>query len=89
MQRKVTVRLAPSDEAALARLRGPLRPSTFLRSLLRQAAREHENDRPPTRVDALRFLAEASEGDRAVTAVRREIERRERLERLRRVAAMD
>jgi hypothetical protein len=78
----VTVRLEPSDLAALDRLRGPVPRASFMRLLLRRVERQRDG-RPLPPVDA---LAGYAEGDRTITSLVRRIQSRERLEGLRAIA---
>jgi hypothetical protein len=76
---RVVVRLSPEDRRNLDRLRGPVAPSTYLRALLRRAAVEA---RDGDRGDALASLT-AHDGQ---VRVLREVEMRDRLDRLRLLA---
>jgi hypothetical protein len=79
-QDRVVVRLSAADRHELDRLRGPLGRAPFLRTLLRRAAAEAQDG---DRDDALISLALLAEHDVKVGRVAREIEMKDRLERLR------
>jgi hypothetical protein len=80
---RVVVRLSVADRRDLDLLRGPVGRGSFLRTLLRRATeRAQEGDRD----DALASLASLAENDVQVGRVLREIEMKDRLDRLRLLA---
>ena len=79
-QDRLVVRLTAADRRDLDRLRGSVGRGPFLRSLLRRAVAEAHGGGPD---DALISLASLDEHDVRVGRVLREIEMKERLERLR------
>jgi hypothetical protein len=83
MEQRVTVRLTPGDAQVLDRLRGPVAPSTYLRTLLRRAAAEVED---ADRDAALVSLSALAGHDQRIDNVRRKIETADRLDRLRLLA---
>ena len=80
---RVVVRLSVADRRDLDRLRGPLGRGSFLRSLLRRAAAHAQEGGCD---DALASLASLAEHDVWVGRVMREIEMKDRLDRLRLLA---